>query len=186
MNLVLYFAIWSAYFLLHSLLASNGVKTKLGRPSWYRTFYSIFSVVSLLPVFVFRLGLEAQMLFPVSMASKIPSLGFGLAAYFVFREAVKVYSIKAFLFGQKEEASALITEGILQRMRHPLYTGAVLLALGFFLWSPTDLNLVMVLSWFAYLPIGIAFEERRLVQEFGDAYTEYRKKVPAIFPRLKR
>lgn len=186
MNLVLYFAAWSAYFVLHSLLASGEVKDQLGRPSWYRAFYSLFSIVSLVPIFFLRMSIEAHSLFPTSMATKVPSLGFGLAAYYVFREAVKVYNIKAFLLGQKDQASKLITDGILQRMRHPLYTGAILISLGFFLWNPTDLNGVMVLSWYLYLPIGIWLEERRLVQEFGQAYTEYKSTVPAIFPKLKR
>jgi len=182
----IYFAVWSAYFVLHSLLASNGIKNKLGRPSWYRAFYTVFSLASLVPVFAYKLSLEAEELFATGVATKIPSLGLGLAAYFILRETAKVYDLRAFLGFKKAESGVLITDGILARMRHPLYTATVCLSLGFFLWSPTDLNLIMIVSWYAYLPVGIWFEERKLIEEFGDRYAAYKKDVPALFPKLKR
>jgi protein-S-isoprenylcysteine O-methyltransferase Ste14 len=38
----------------------------------------------------------------------------------------------------------------------------------------------------AYIAIGLYFEERDLVAEFGDTYRDYRKRVPALFPSLRR
>jgi protein-S-isoprenylcysteine O-methyltransferase Ste14 len=34
----------------------------------------------------------------------------------------------------------------------------------------------------AYIWIGLRFEERRLAREFGQAYHEYRRRVPALVP----
>jgi protein-S-isoprenylcysteine O-methyltransferase Ste14 len=33
-----------------------------------------------------------------------------------------------------------------------------------------------------YIPIGIYFEEKKLIKMYGDQYVEYKKRVPAIFP----
>lgn len=153
---------------------------------WYRAFYTAFSLVSLLPIFAYRLGVDSQMLFATGIGTKIPSLGLGLAAYYILRETAKVYDLKAFLGFKKSGQDGLKTEGILARMRHPLYTSTVCLSLGFFLWSPTDLNLTMIVSWYVYLPLGIWLEEKKLVAEFGEPYKNYRKGVPALFPKLKR
>ena len=54
------------------------------------------------------------------------------------------------------------------------------------MWTPTmsqgRLLLVGVLT--LYLFVGLAFEERDLEREFGDAYREHKRRVPSLFPRL--
>ena len=175
--------LWVAYFAIHSILASGRVKKALGEPSWYRLFYVFISIATLVPVFIYGLGIESKYLFQISVATKIPSVGLGYAAYFIFRKAAKSYNLKAFIGVAKETRSELKTDGILSKMRHPFYTATIAIVLGFFLWSPTVSNLVLVLTWIAYLPIGIWLEEKKLIDLFGDAYLDYKKQVPALFPR---
>jgi protein-S-isoprenylcysteine O-methyltransferase Ste14 len=43
-------------------------------------------------------------------------------------------------------------------------------------------NIVITL----YTLIGIRFEEKKLVQEFGPAYEKYKEQVPKLIPALKR
>lgn len=69
-------------------------------------------------------------------------------------------------------------------VRHPIYTG---LLLGF--WASPDMtmsHLVLALGFSAYIFIGIAYEERDLIGQFGEAYVEYRRKVGAVIPGLGR
>jgi protein-S-isoprenylcysteine O-methyltransferase Ste14 len=35
-----------------------------------------------------------------------------------------------------------------------------------------------------YLPIGIIFEEQKLVKEYGDRYKKYQKEVPMLIPKI--
>ena len=84
-----------------------------------------------------------------------------------------------------DEISELKKDGILGYVRHPIYTGTILVILGFFLFIPNLPTLVSCMCMLLYLPIGIYLEEKKLIALYGSAYLEYRDKVPALFPRLK-
>ena len=81
--------------------------------------------------------------------------------------------------------SRLITSGVYEKVRHPLYSADIVLAWGIFIIYPlsavcasaTWLTIVMVL-W-AYL------EEQSLKKSFGSAYDTYQKHTHAFIP-IKR
>ena len=69
-------------------------------------------------------------------------------------------------------------------VRHPLYAGLLLS-----LWSVplmTAGRLVFALGSTAYILIGIAFEERDLLQQFGERYRRYRAEVGMLLPWRSR
>lgn len=74
----------------------------------------------------------------------------------------------------------LVTSGWYGRVRHPLYFFTLLA------WTITPFmtldRLLVILSGGLYLWIGIYFEEKKLVREFGEAYIDYKKSTPALFP----
>ena len=79
---------------------------------------------------------------------------------------------------------ALATTGPYAYVRHPQYTGFIMVMFGFLLQWPTILTLLMfpVLVWM-YVRLA-RDEEREAIAEFGDAYRHYASKVPGFFPRL--
>lgn len=91
----------------------------------------------------------------------------------------------AFLGLRKEINQGLVQEGLHGYMRHPIYTGTILVLIGLFGYHPTDIILLTDLVVLAYLPFGIRWEERKLIDEFGEEYLEYKKNVPALIPRPK-
>ena len=87
---------------------------------------------------------------------------------------------------EKAPAHELKIGGIHRFMRHPLYTGTNLVVWGFFFLFPYLNNLIAVVLLTLYVVIGIRFEEKKLIAEFGEQYLSYMKKVPSLIPRIKR
>lgn len=76
--------------------------------------------------------------------------------------------------------------GLLQYVRHPLYTGIILILLGLLMTQPTWSYLILVLAASVYIRIGIYFEEKKLIASFGNAYKQYRHRVPMLIPRFSQ
>jgi protein-S-isoprenylcysteine O-methyltransferase Ste14 len=83
-----------------------------------------------------------------------------------------------------QKTGALATTGPYSNVRHPQYIAFIGMMFGFLLQWPTIPTLVMfpVLVW---MYARLAKAEERLVQaEFGRAYADYARVVPAFIPHL--
>jgi len=69
-------------------------------------------------------------------------------------------------------------------VRHPIYLAALLMISGWTVASGLLADFILLAWSLIAFPIMIALEERELVARFGEAYREYRKRVPAIIPRV--
>ena len=79
----------------------------------------------------------------------------------------------------------LVTDGLYRFVRHPQYTGlfVALFGEGIVHW-PTLFSVgLFPLIVFAYYRLARR-EERRLIEEFGEAYRSYRRQVPMFIPML--
>ncbi|WP_051068849.1 methyltransferase family protein, partial [Cesiribacter andamanensis] len=113
------------------------------------------------------------------------------AGVLVIRQAFRVYSLQEFVGlkpqeGGKALGNRLRTDGILKRVRHPLYAGNLLVLLGFWLYIPTWANLITVGMAIGYIFIGIRLEERDLERQYGELYRQYKRQVPMLIPRFGR
>ena len=178
---------------VHSLLASIGFKNFLRRilgnrfMNFYRLLYNIFALVSILPILYLMVSLPDKTLYQAPVPwSYLMRAGQVLSVLFLFI-AVLQTDVLSFaglrqLF-QEEETGSLVTSGLYRSVRHPLYTFSLLI-----LWlSPSmSINAFIVYAAFTvYILIGIVFEERKLVREFGNVYLEYKSRTPMLFPGLK-
>jgi protein-S-isoprenylcysteine O-methyltransferase Ste14 len=78
----------------------------------------------------------------------------------------------------------LVTDGIYGLVRHPQYLGLFLVSIGLMIQWPTLVTLVVwPVMFIVYYRLALR-EERRMVELFGERYFEYKKRVPAFFPRL--
>jgi protein-S-isoprenylcysteine O-methyltransferase Ste14 len=109
----------------------------------------------------------------------------------LFWLGARVYDGKAFLGlrqiaehagGQYPTAPTISDRGVLGVIRHPWYTGTlILLVCGL---DFTDLNLVWRGVFLVYTLVGTELEERKLLRELGETYAGYRSRVPRFFPSL--
>ncbi|MBI3919414.1 MAG: isoprenylcysteine carboxylmethyltransferase family protein [Betaproteobacteria bacterium] len=85
---------------------------------------------------------------------------------------------------QAQRARQLATTGPYVHVRHPQYTGFILIMLGFLFQWPTLITLVMF-PILVYMYVRLARrEEREVAVEFGEEYLRYSKRTPAFLPRL--
>jgi len=173
---------WVGYFVLHSLLAAPAIK-KLFPAKAYRLIYVLVSLAGLLALLVFTTNSEAPYLFLSEGPVRYISLLLTTVGVMVIQLAFREYSLKSFI-GLREEEAELKTSGILAHIRHPIYAGTLLIALGLFLFIPKWPVAVACTSIVLYTLIGIQLEERKLVRLFGQAYTDYQRKVPMLIPGL--
>lgn len=85
--------------------------------------------------------------------------------------------------GQAAPRGGLRTPSLYRHVRHPLYLGFLIL-----LWAAPTMTggrLLLAAGLTLYILIGMAFEERDLVREFGQRYRDYQRSVPALLPFLR-
>lgn len=76
----------------------------------------------------------------------------------------------------------MVTDGLYGYMRHPQYTGLFLVITGFLVQWPTLLTVLMApVLLYAYVRLARA-EERHMLEQFGESYREYMRRIPAFFP----
>ena len=76
-------------------------------------------------------------------------------------------------------SSALVTDGIFGWLRNPMYVGLAFLVSGLGIAFASDWTLVMLVVAALVIHFGVVKrEERYLEAKFGDAYRQYKARVP--------
>lgn len=182
---------WIVYYVLHSLLAATSVrvffKEKFNFDRYYRLAYSILASILLAFILWYQYSFRSLLLWNIPLL-KLPAIllliipgslivFISIRKYFVLLSGIRaVY--------EKAPVHELKINGIHQYVRHPLYIGTIMVVWGFFFLFPYLNNLIAVGLLTIYVIIGIRFEEKKLITEFGIQYLYYMKKVPALLPRM--
>lgn len=177
--------IWTVYYALHSLFASTYMKNKLGlKQQHYRLLYGLFSTLLFGCVLIYNATIYSALIYPPNNLSIYLGLMIAATGFFIVKRSFRQYSFREFMGLKAEKDQQLQTKGIQSKVRHPLYTGTILIFLGYFIFNPQFSNLIMLMTMLIYLPIGIYLEERKLLKEFGEEYLQYKHSTPALFPNF--
>ena len=188
-------ALWTiTWCFFHSWFVSHRWRNLMQRvfPRYHvfsRLIYVVFSFLSLALLMLWIRSLPTVALFAwTGWWAWIRWLGLAEAA-FLFWQGTRSYDNRSFL-GVTQAVDylrsvasrdpAFHTAGILSVIRHPWYTGTIILLV--FCCHYTDVNLVWRTVFLVYTLIGTELEERKLLKDIGETYAAYRREVPRFWP----
>ena len=180
-----------AFFVQHSGMVRRSFRAWLGRfvpLRYHAAIYAIASGVVLAAVVVFWQPSGPRLLvldgLPRRLAEAISIAAIGLFFWggFTLRsfDPFGLSPIRDYLKGRREHPPVFVVRGPYRWVRHPLYFCILL-----FFWTTPEVTpdrLLFNILWTAWIWIGTELEEIDLTVEFGDAYREYRRTVPMLFP----
>lgn len=160
-------------------------------PRYYRIFYNLISILTLLPLVVWTLDSRGDIVFTWSGGGILIRFLLLAAALICFWLGARGYDLNYFL-GLKQyhdgNESTLLGEdgsfsqsGIFDLVRHPWYVGALLL-----IWSANgtyyEKTFAVALILTLYIFVGTWLEERKIVAQYGERYRQYQKRVSMFLP----
>ncbi len=95
-----------------------------------------------------------------------------------------IFTSHRIIFKKTEKETGIVTSGVFSIVRHPMYFGSILLFFSFVVFSYSILAFLvwLVICFFYYF--SSRYEEKFLIDQFGDKYREYQKSVPMFIPFL--
>jgi protein-S-isoprenylcysteine O-methyltransferase Ste14 len=184
---------WAAYGTVHSGMISETATGLLERRlgdglRFYRLFFNALAILLLVPLVWYSRSLGDEPFLRWDgpwLAVRYVFVAVGLV---LFVAGGRHYRLGQFLGlsqlrgtspGGLAAGGGIDSSGVLGVIRHPWYTGLVLL-----LWA-RDLDAARLVTngvLTPYVVIGTLLEERKLVHEFGDAYRDYQQRVSMFVP----
>ncbi|EKE21651.1 MAG: isoprenylcysteine carboxyl methyltransferase [uncultured bacterium] len=83
-----------------------------------------------------------------------------------------------------DKIDKLVTEGVYNKVRHPIYSADIILGWAIFFLYPDVRFLISAHLLMFVLLFWISLEEKALIKKFGNQYLEYMGRAPKIFPKL--
>ncbi len=86
-------------------------------------------------------------------------------------------------FPTPRKNSSLISHGIYRHVRHPIYTGIILITFAYGLFTTSFTRLIITIILFVVFYLKSDLEEKLLLQKFPE-YKDYQKFTGRFFPRF--
>ncbi len=155
---------------------------------YYRLTYSIFASITLILILIFQYSFQSPVLIRAELLKYFSFFFLLLPGLVIMFISIKKYFLLLSGIRSLYESTPpveLKVEGIHRFVRHPLYSGTIIFVWGLFFIFPMLNNLIAAVLLTVYVLIGINFEEKKLVKEFGKKYEEYIYRVPMLIPGAK-
>lgn len=188
---VIYALLWISFGAGHSLLAHPPVRrwiaARVGGAE--RLTYNLIATLHIVVVLAVGLILSEGGAWDIPLWGRLLQGALALIGIAVLVAGMREYDAGRFLGiwqlrhgvrpDEEDAGDRLVTAGLHRYVRHPLYSGGLALLWGV---AQSDFGLATAIWGSIYFVIGTWFEERKLLQRFGQAYRDYQSRVPAFLP----
>jgi methanethiol S-methyltransferase len=193
-SIVINFLLLGVFALQHSVMARPGFKawTRFVPQPAERSPYVLLSSLALILLFSqWRPlgGVIWELKDPIGRALVYSLFGFGWLLVLVSTFLINhfdLFGLRQVYFhlrGQEYKGLPFVTLGPYKYVRHPLYVGWL-----FAFWATPTMSfthLLFAVITTEYILVAVRFEERDLMEIHGEAYGEYRRRVPMFIPTLR-
>ncbi len=185
----------------HTWLASNKIKKKIvenvgNKIAYYRIFYNLSSLIFFL-LFYFLSPKPDVIVYDLHYPYDIITFALQVLAIIGLLWSIKEVNLMEFIgisqivrYTQNEydnndldEKQILNIKGPFKYVRHPVYLFSII-----FIGSRPTMTLfyfVMFICIVIYFYIGSFYEEKKLIEKFGNDYKKYQTRVPRLIPFIK-
>lgn len=168
------------YTITIAVLSLRGMQTKVENriPKPLIRIFILLTFIAPVVALPFTEGLKMEIPIPVASIAGIIFLGINFIIKILAQKQIGVTPAL-------KSKGKLITTGIYRTVRNPLYLSNGLLAVGMAVFFRSlHAFLFSILYFLSYLLV-IHFEERDLLEKYGEKYREYRRKVPwRMIPKI--
>ena len=175
------------FAVLHSFLAARSTKDFVFRhhisEQYYRLFYSLFAMLTTAIWLAFVHALPDQPLYHLTGIAMWLALMLQAIGVVILLLTFRSFDGMMFL-GLKPSTTSIDSfhiSGVYRYMRHPMYTGVMLILFASPIQTMNSLHLCLAMS--LYFIIGARLEEQRMRHMFPE-YADYQTRVGAFIPKL--
>jgi protein-S-isoprenylcysteine O-methyltransferase Ste14 len=152
-----------------------------GEHKWGDMGQLVLLVVFILVIIgdIYFLKISARLHELISLWVKLP-----LGLFFILFGGILARNGLKIIFGETRREPCVIKKGVFGLVRHPIYLGSILVYLGFLILTYSILGLMVWIIIIFFYHLISCYEEKLLLQKFGDDYKKYMKEVPMWIPKL--
>lgn len=108
-----------------------------------------------------------------------------LGAIFILVSLYLFIASHTVIFHKIRETPMVVDKGVFGRVRHPMYLAAILLYLGLICFTISIASIIIWIIILLFYNFIAGYEEKILIEKFGDDYKNYMQRVRRWIPRLR-
>jgi protein-S-isoprenylcysteine O-methyltransferase Ste14 len=143
------------------------------------TFFILFLTIWIADTFFLKYTIFLNYLIPYAIRGVFGFLLLIASGYF------SLNGLKA-VFIERRNPPEIINHGVFGIVRHPIYLGEILLYVALMFLSISIAAGLVLIAAVAFLVFISQYEEKLLLDRFGEKYSVYIQDVPMLFPTLNK